>query len=392
MEQSSLAPRFLDPREIAQSCAEAELSEGATDAFLNLAARITTDPVLYEAAVAVHHKVYETTEEYEQAHSHADTVFVDDAPLLHALLMLESTRLVRERHHARGVPPEVSRAVNARHGSGWLKSADKGSPIMIDDWIPWWFRYVASGKLYRLGRLEFAIEAWEYPFGAYIHNQTNELIVLANAGLQLTDDGYVTGTQTWTTTLAEDDDAITGTPISPRGHALRQPVRLPRSEWQQILKAGDPIVDIHIPREGELSLEALHQAHADAEPFFDRYYPDQRFVAYICDSWMFSPQLEAMLGPDSNIVRWQREGYLLPSDDGADSFLTFTFGADTIDTATAPQDTRLRRAVIAHLDRGEPLRCGGYLLLRRDLDRFGAQPYRESSEQAIGEYTCFYPS
>jgi len=31
-----------------------------------------------------------------------------------------------------------------------------------------------------------------------------------------------------------------------------------------------------------------------------------------------------------------------------------------------------------HLERGEILRCGGYLLLRRDLGRFGSQPYRHA--------------
>jgi hypothetical protein len=90
-----------------------------------------------------------------------------------------------------------------------------------------------------------------------------------------------------------------------------------------------------------------------------------------------------MLPPESNIVRWQREGYLLPGDDDAESFLVFTFGSPTIDLATAPRDTRLRRAVVEHLAGGGQLRCGGYLLLRVDLGRFGAQPYRQASEQAI---------
>jgi len=47
-----------------------------------------------------------------------------------------------------------------------------------------------------------------------------------------------------------------------------------------------------------------------------------------------------MLPSDSNILRWQREGYLLPNEEDRQSFLTFTFGAKTIDLATAPQDTR----------------------------------------------------
>jgi len=93
-----------------------------------------------------------------------------------------------------------------------------------------------------------------------------------------------------------------------------------------------------------------------------------------------------MLPLESNILRWQREGYLYPNGPGDNDFATFVFGTSTIDPATVPRDTRLRRAVIAHLERGGQLRCGGYFLLRRDLSRFGTQPYRVASEQAIARF------
>ena len=150
-----------------------------------------------------------------------------------------------------------------------------------------------------------------------------------------------------------------------------------------VLGQGDLVLDMHIPGEGALTLEILREALRQAEAFFDQYYPERPFVAYACDSWLFSPQLEAMLPPESNILRWQREGYLFPADDDEGSFLLFTFGSVTIDLATAPQDTRLRRAIIAHLAEGGELRSGRYLLLRSDLGRFGMQPYRQTPEQAI---------
>jgi hypothetical protein len=150
-----------------------------------------------------------------------------------------------------------------------------------------------------------------------------------------------------------------------------------------VLGQGDPVLDMHIPGEGALTLDTLRDALSQAKAFFDQYYPECPFVAYACDSWMFSPQLEAMLPAESNILRWQREGYLFPADDDEGSFLLFTFGSAIIDLATAPQDTRLRRAIIAHLAGGGALRSGRYLLLRTDLSRFGEQPYRQASEQAI---------
>ncbi len=154
--------------------------------------------------------------------------------------------------------------------------------------------------------------------------------------------------------------------------------RLPRDEWRLVLKPGDPILDLHVPDAEPLTIDALHDAHTQATTFFDQYYPAHQFIAYLCDSWLFSPLLEEMLGSDSNIVRWQHEGYLLPDD---------SEGEDLVELAAAPRDTRLRRALIAHLEQGKLLYSGRYLFLRQDLERFGSQPYREASARAIEQLT-----
>jgi hypothetical protein len=386
MESISTTPPFLDAREIARSCAEANLGEAATQTLLDLARRISADPELRAIVSAAHHSVYETRDDYTAAVGRADAALGAQADVLHALLVLDSMRLVRERQQARGVPGEIARAINQRHAVWWLNNAiaTRGH-VGIPDWMPGWFRTVGSGELYRLGRLEFILQGWDAPFRAYANIETREVIVLAEDGQRFTQGGYLAGASEagWTASLIEAEDAVTGIAISPRGYALPQPVRLPRSEWRMVLGQGDPVLDMHVPAEGALTLDALHDALSQAETFFDHYYPERPFVAYLCDSWLFSPQLEAMLPPESNILRWQREGYLLPGDEDAWSFLQFTFGSPAIDLATAPRDTRLRRAVIAHLAGGGELRCGGYLLLRADLHRFGAQPYRQASDQAI---------
>ena len=144
---------------------------------------------------------------------------------------------------------------------------------------------------------------------------TNEVILLAEPGERFTEDGYLVGTMAWTSTLIESDEAVQGIPISPHGHAIRQPVRLPRSAWRMVLGQGDPVLDMHIPGKGALTLDTLRDVLSQAEAFFDQYYPERPFVAYACDSWLFSPQIEAMLPPESNILRWQHEAYLFPADD-----------------------------------------------------------------------------
>jgi len=386
MKALSTIPPFLDAREITRNCADANLGEATMQILLDLGQRISADPDLRSIASAAHHCVYEIKEDYTAALHQADTAFGSQADLLHALLVLDSMRLVREKQQARGVPSEIAQAINQRHAVAWLNHAiaTRGD-VGIPDWMPSWFRTVGSGELYRLGRLEFILQAWDAPFRAYAHRQTHEVIVLAKAGQRYTQDGYLAGSTdtAWTASLIETGDALIGVPISPRGYALPNRVRLPRSEWHMVLGQGDDVLDMHVPGEGALTLDVLGDALTQAEAFFDKYYPERPFAAYVCDSWLFGPQLEAMLPKESNIVRWQHEGYLLPGHEDSESFLLFMFGSRTIDLASAPQDTRLRRATVTHLASGGVLHSGRYLLLRSDLSRFGTQPYRQASEQAI---------
>lgn len=380
--------RFLNRDEIRRSCAEAALSAEATQAFLDFAARICADATLLAHTTAMHHCFFETKDSYTPTVTQAEAAFGDDAPALRALMVLDSIRLVREKQSARGVPVDITRATLERHACPTLREYfARHGRIGADDWIWWWYRTVGSADLYRLGRLEFIPEAWNYPWRIFVNDATGEMIVLLNAGLGFTDDGYMPGPTTWTSALQETADAFFGHAVSPRGFAIPRLVCLSRAEWRQFPGNDDWVLDIHVPGDTPLTLDAIREALQRSEPFFDHFYSDKPFVAWVCDSWLFSTQIEDFLPPESNILRWQREGYLLPNDSAGDDFLAFVFGASHVNPATAPRDTRLRRAVIAHLERGGQLRCGGYLLLRKDLSRFGSQPYRVASEQAIARLT-----
>jgi hypothetical protein len=382
-------PPFLDPDVIARGALEAGLGDVALGALRQLARRIRDDDALREPCARAHAAVFDERGPFEDAVSRADAALGADADLLHALFLLDTIRLVQERQRARGVDPAVSRAINERHGVAWLRGArgPDGVPRLAR-WLPEWFRLVASGELYRLGRLEFAPERWDYPFRAYVQEQTGDAIVLAESGVDFSATGERAlpgASPSFTSELDELDDAVIGTPIASNGRALARRVRLPAADHRLALVSGDWMLDIHVPAEGELTLRALRDAFARALEFFARYYPARTFTAFVCDSWLFSSELERLLGEPSNILAWQRQGYLLPGAGGHDDFLNFTFGSARIDPRRAPRDTRLRRALALALARGERLHGGVFLLLTRDLHRFGDAPYRHASEHALSK-------
>ena len=380
-------PSSFDEQSVAVHGAAAGLDDASLAILRDLTRRIATDVQLREPASTLHHVLFHTDDNFAPAVNHADRAFGADAGVLHALLVLDSMRLVGERQAARGVPANIAQAIRDRFGGAWLREGMRQGNIGLTYWNPEWVRISASGDLVRLGRLEFLPLAWKQPFRVYTHASSGEVVVLALPGQRFTDEGLLVGDTTWDAMFEETDDAIIGTPVSPHGIALPRLVRLPKAEWNLALTNGDAVLDMHVPGEGALSIPVLRDAMAEAVPFFERFYPDHHFVAYVCDSWLFSPQLADLLGPASNIVRWQREGYMVPSHNDQSDFLAFTFGSNSIDLLTAPRDTRLRRAVIDHLAAGKTLCCGRSILLRPDLERFGTQPYQGPSSEAIDRLT-----
>ena len=326
------------------------------------------------------------------------------AGTVNALLILLTIPLVASRQQANGVPAEITRAVNERHAIGWLRSLDDPGPVSVTDWHPLWFRTVASGRLYRAGRLEFEPIGFKHPFEVWRQRTGEATVLVAEDGVRLSADGFLTGQlssdpnsdpnsdQSWTSRRRQRDGALVANPVLPTGEVRRAPVRLPLADWHRVLARGGPVLDLHVPERTELSVTGLGDALHRAWELARQFHPEHHAAGFVCASWLFCPQLDDVLrtedgtpatGRDSRILRWQEEGYLFPDDAPDGSFLNWTFGARSIDPAVAPRDSRLRRGALRRLAAGEPLRSGGWLLLADDLARFGQRPYRDSSTATI---------
>jgi hypothetical protein len=123
---------------------------------------------------------------------------------------------------------------------------------------------------------------------------------------------------------------------------------------------GDPALGVHIPAAGPFTPEACDDAFARAREFFPRHLPDQPFAVATCESWLLDEQLDEVLPPDSNILRFRRrftiaEGWELPGDD---DIRRFVFGNPDADIETVTPTTRLGRFVV------ERLRSGGHFKVR----------------------------
>lgn len=376
-------PHFLEPTVIRQSASRAGFAAETTEKLVALARRIAADGQLRHLVETLYANVYPIYKGWEEPP--LQPVFGEETDQVYLLIALDSIRLLWQVHQERGIPEAVTRASSYPPLTILQRyQALTGGKLGIEGWLFFWFQFVASGDLYRLGRLEYSLQPFEGNIRVYQHLQTGVVQALAETGSRFMADGYPPfGVETegdWVAALVEDGDSVTGAPVSPLGYATPTPLRLPLAEWELRLRNGDTILDMHIPDWDPLTLDLLRDSLEQALVFFPRYHPDRPFKAFCCASWMFNTQLVDWLPPTSNLLAFQRQGYLFPLPSDGTEGLYFIFGRQEIDLATAPRDTRLRRAIIDHLAAGGLLRDGGFFLLPEDVSRFGSEPYRSGEK------------
>lgn len=90
-------------------------------------------------------------------------------------------------------------------------------------------------------------------------------------------------------------------------------------------KKGDAILAVHIPRRGKLDCDLCARSYSQAAEFFKKTFPDYKYKAITCNSWLLDYNLKSMLGENSNILKFQKD-YDVILYDSNNSAIRFIFG------------------------------------------------------------------
>ena len=297
------------------------------------------------------------------------------------IILLSGFDRVLEFHRSKGVPIQVTidtfRDIKIWLNHFYRKNGRWG--LKENQWLILHF----TGRLYRLGRLQFAMDKFTGKVKVFKNKHDRSVIALSEGDVWYRRDGLVNGTNgkhesdgIWTSQFQEDEDFYSGNPISPYGKAINKTLKLPKTDWQLMLVRNEPILDMHIPEDGTMAHNLCGQSIEMARVFFPNHFPEWEYKAFACTTWLFDSQFQTLLSSSSNIVKFQREFYLYPviSDDSQ----TFdrVFGGKPEDLSYAPRDTSLRKAIIDHYLQGGYLRGAGGFILKDDVD-WGNQIYQK---------------
>lgn len=293
------------------------------------------------------------------------------AAMLGALIFISQLPAIEAFYRERAIPGQV--LVDTMSDVAiWMRNHRK----QYGEWglsQVFWLIHHFRCRLFRLGRLQFMFLDFRGKIIAFRHRQTGEVIAFSEPDIRYRRDGQVDGTndetdpEGWTATYEQTEGRIRGNPIAPEGRGVREVLELPAAQWEQVLARGSRVLDIHIPEGTPLSEPECLDSYRQALAFAARFFPAEQVSAFVCTSWLLSPQFPAILPDSSNILRFLRHFYRYPIQSGDGATLFRVFGSNSIDLARAPRDTVLRRAIIGYMEQGHRLNDAGGFFLKDQL-------------------------
>ncbi|MBU4198942.1 MAG: DUF5596 domain-containing protein [Verrucomicrobia bacterium] len=381
---------FLNPEFVADTCRTLGMAADVRDALIRALDIFNRHPELHRLAWHGHVLLFQTP---------GDTLRFDEWPriprelgesatLFYAFVVLSGVPALLKKQRDLGIPESIT-LDTLSDIELWIKEHRNQYGILGLDAIGWLYNHM-SGRLFKIGRLQFRFEVWDYDLHAFRRRQSRQAILLAGDKMPFREDGQFADADgaadaapAWVSIFdTSRAGVIRGHPIAPEGHARPNTVELARAEWDEIFKKGDPALGVHIPATGPMSHQECGESFRQACRFFPAHFPDRPWKAFTCTSWLLDPQFERQLPESSNIVRFLGEMYLHPVPK-ANARQTYqrVFGPafeslpmERMDEA--PQTTSLQRILVQHVKAGKRWRMGGCVLFPEDLD-WRAQVYRK---------------
>ena len=330
------------------------LPEAALQCYRDETERINNDHSLQTRAISLHEMLQRGGKDQEDAVDCLKRLMPEEG-MFAAVLLGSCVSRLTEWYRTRGLSQTVL-VDTLSDFRLWMEQHRK----KYGEWglseVGWLIQHL-SGRLFKLGRLQFMPTLYKEKIKAYRSRESGELAILSG------DTG-----EGWESDFYETELHITGHRILQGGVAEPEMIQLEKREWELVLEEGDLVLDIHIQEGGSLSEADCAESYEMAETFFEENGIGKGFKAYVCSSWLLSPQLRNVLPESSNIVTFQSGFHLTPDRSNDDQLMERVFGGRPEKLSEAPRDTTLRSRILDAMIHGVSFHGGSGFKLRRVND------------------------
>lgn len=292
-------------------------------------------------------------------------------PLFFFLVLLATIPRARKIYNEQGLPENILKD-SLYDFNIWMEHNKKEFGIIGLTYHDFgWLIKLLNGKTFRLGRLQFQKFDFDESITVFRHKSTNDIMILCGDGVRYNKQGLIDGiggvwdeNNHWFSSFKQKDDMIIGNPISKAGFAENCIVKLDPTEWIALLHNGDKTINIHIPAGAPLTPDLCRESLELAKVFWSKHFPDYKYKVFVCFSWFLDPQLDEILGKDSNIVKFHHLGRIYPIGNES-GVIRRVFGENAkIDGINSvPHKTNMQRNIAKFINNGGVLRNGGLVIL-----------------------------
>jgi len=285
------------------------------------------------------------------------------SPQWQALAVVSSFPEAMEKHRARAVPWEITKATLADFQRDARGDYGGGNAWEFNRLS--WMRNHVTGNFFEIGRLQYIPGKFSYKFRVYQNSENGEVISFALPGLKCTSQGWpCDGAVDFETILEESNNCILGNPTFANGAISPSVLQIP-SGSKVLLDADSTVAQIHIPSGGKLDRTDCCQSLHDAKSFFQKYFPEIHIRAFCTATWLLDPELAKVL-PDSNIAEFGRLFHSLALINGNDRQLRErVFGDAEWDQCKA--ENSLQKAILNHHHNGGEFRSAAGFILSEEI-------------------------
>jgi len=287
----------------------------------------------------------------------------------------------------------------------WVKNCRRDRGVWgLDDLGCSWLAFHVKGLLFKIGRIQCQPGVLDWNIRVFRNTADGRVVVLPDKDERYNGDGQVSGTND----IVDTDNGYTGfsrdllvggvryvegTVIPPLGHAENIRIRLDTRIWAEVLSKGAHVLFLHIPQDEKFTPDVCKTSFISMKSFAQtrhaalcelsnmKTYAFNPFVSLALGSWLLDAQLDGLLPPEANLVKFLREFYLFPvfSREGAAIWRVFGKGAfDPFNPTPEQTKTSLQRAIIEFKKKGGKMRNNYGFILFDDIDDYGSQKYRSN--------------
>ena len=233
-----------------------------------------------------------------------------------------------------------------------------------------WEMNFHTGRIVKLGRVQFETSIFHAPYAIYRHKTTGEIIVAAMNGVGVDKNGFIAvgdkpEEAVFSAALSMDGGVMKCNRVDTvNARILPETAEYALNDLEPVLMEGMRVLNMHIPETGPMGVEEVAQSLKMAKEYFAaKGYPNS--VA-VCESWLLDPALMTYGEGCGNILSFQNRfaKFPWPTEESDAVNRVFGRGTDVSDLTALKEDTRLQRGLKAYLIADRPLRdAGGVLML-----------------------------